>query len=373
MKTWLLRYALHESSPPPDGALASFGWSQARWRQVGLFIAAGALLYVWAAQHWLMFALQLWLGYAGAALALMLLHRHRGASPRGWLIAGAALLGVALGTVVSMVLWYATLGSGVFRWAMFASQWWPPVLFGLSVAGYALVRDFVRSARAAAIRAQVAMERQRQEAAKQAAEAQLRLLQAQVEPHFLLNTLANVRSLIKRDADLARDVLDHLSDYLHVALPRMRREQSTLGREVKLSESYLSIMRIRMGTRLRYHVEMRPSASAARFPPMILQTIVENAVKHGVEPSAEPCEIRITAAVEGADGAPILCLTVADTGVGFGAAQTAGTGIGLANIRERLKALYGGKALLEIAPNQPRGVLATLTIPFELVEEETDA
>jgi sensor histidine kinase YesM len=181
-----------------------------------------------------------------------------------------------------------------------------------------------------------------------------------------LNTLANVRSLIKRDGDRARDMLDHLSDYLHVALPRMRQSQSTLEREVALSTSYLSIMQIRMGDRLRYRVHLGEDTAGLTFPPMLLQTLVENAVKHGLEPSAEPGEVLISAELIASPGGDCLRVCVADTGIGFGRANTSGTGIGLINIRQRLHSLYGADASLEISPNMPTGVVATLSIPAAL-------
>jgi sensor histidine kinase YesM len=271
-----------------------------------------------------------------------------------------------MGAFVGSLIWFEVIGLGTFRWAFLMPHWWPTALFGLMSCGALMVRDFVRSERAIALRAQQAMERQRQESAKQAAEAQLRLLQAQIEPHFLLNTLANVRSLIKRDGDRARDMLDHLSDYLHVALPRMRQSQSTLEREVALSTSYLSIMQIRMGDRLRYRVHLGEGTAHLSFPPMLLQTLVENAVKHGLEPFAEQGEIAIGADIIESPSGDRLRVSVSDTGIGFGRANVPGTGIGLINIRERLQSLYGADASLEIGPNVPHGVVATLSIPAVL-------
>jgi sensor histidine kinase YesM len=229
----------------------------------------------------------------------------------------------------------------------------------------------VASERALAFRARETLERQRQEAAKQAAEAQLRLLQAQIEPHFLLNTLGNIRSLVKRDGERARDMLDHLVDYLLVALPRMRQDTSTLGHELELSTSYLAIMQIRMGARLAYHIDCPAELLHVPFPPMLLQTLVENAIKHGLEPSADPGTIAVQAGTETTSGGQILCVAVTDTGVGFGKADTGGTRIGLANIRERLQSLFGGEAELIIAPNLPNGVIATLRIPRPRASEES--
>ncbi|MCE2721912.1 MAG: sensor histidine kinase [Burkholderiales bacterium] len=362
----LYHYLVKSQADAPSGMLAQFSLARlVDWPTlVGLL--AGAVLYVYAAQQWLLMAFQLWLGYAAATVALALLNRWHGARAEIRLAVGALVLGSALGAFAGSLIWFQVIGMGTFRWSFLMPHWWPALAFGMLSCGTLMVRDFVRSERAIAVRAQLAMERQRQESAKQAAEAQLRLLQAQIEPHFLLNTLANVRSLIKRDGDRARDMLDHLCDYLHVALPRMRQTNSTLEREVALSASYLSIMQIRMGDRLRYRVHLGEDTAGLTFPPMLLQTLVENAVKHGLEPSADPGEILISAELIASPGGDCLRVCVADTGIGFGRANTSGTGIGLINIRERLHSLYGTDASLEISPNMPTGVVATLSIPAAL-------
>jgi signal transduction histidine kinase len=362
----LYHYLVRPQADPPSGMLAQFSVDRlVHWPTLAGLLA-GAVLYVYAAQHWLLMAFQLWLGYAAATAALTLLNHRQGARAEIRLALGALVLGAAGGAFAGSLIWFEVIGMGTFRWSFLMPHWWPALVFGMLSCGTLMVRDFVRSERAIALRAQQAMERQRQESAKQAAEAQLRLLQAQIEPHFLLNTLANVRSLIKRDGDRARDMLDHLSDYLHVALPRMRQSQSTLEREVALSASYLSIMQIRMGDRLRYRVHLGEDTAGLTFPPMLLQTLVENAVKHGLEPSADPGEILISAEIIASPRGDCLRVCVADTGIGFGRANTSGTGIGLINIRERLHSLYGTGASLEISPNVPRGVVATISIPAAL-------
>jgi signal transduction histidine kinase len=362
----LYHYLVRPQADAPSGMLAQFSVGRLMHWPTLVGLLAGAVLYVYAAQHWLLMAFQLWLGYAAAAVALALLNQRYGARAEIRLAVGALVLGAAVGAFAGSLIWFEVIGMGTFRWSFLKPHWWPALVFGMLSCGTLMVRDFVRSERAIALRAQQAMERQRQESAKQAAEAQLRLLQAQIEPHFLLNTLANVRSLIKRDGDRARDMLDHLSDYLHVALPRMRQSQSTLEREVALSTSYLSIMQIRMGDRLRYRVDLGDDTAGLSFPPMLLQTLVENAVKHGLEPSAEPGEVLISADLIATPAGDHLRVCVADTGIGFGGANTSGTGIGLINIRERLHSLYGADASLEISPNVPRGVVATLSIPASL-------
>ena len=372
MTLWLYRWLITPDAVSPDGVLAHFRFpTLLKWPTMVILII-GVAFYVFASQHWLMFALQLWLGYAGGASALALLNQWLGVRAPLRHVVLALVLGVVTGTLIASFVWFWATGFGTFRWWILMSQWWPPFVFGIIFCTVTMTRDFVVSERSIAQRAQQAMEHQRQESAKQAAEAQLRLLQAQIEPHFLLNTLANVRSLVKRDTDRARDMLDHLSDYLQVALPRMRQNYSTLEREAALSASFLSIMQIRMGERLSFSFDIPADLQQLTFPPMLLQTLVENAIKHGLEPSAEAGTIRVVAQRVTKDRQYLLRVTVSDTGIGFGGANTSGTRIGLANIRERLQSLYADEGTLEIAPNQPRGVVASLTIPIAIASQNTN-
>jgi LytS/YehU family sensor histidine kinase len=186
----------------------------------------------------------------------------------------------------------------------------------------------------------------------------LRLLQAQVEPHFLFNTLSNVRRLCQNDAASGRAMLAQLSRYLKAALPRMREQDTTLADEIDLVSAYLGVQKIRMGERLEASIDAPAPLLAARVPPMMLATLVENAVKHGVGPLAEGGAIRVTAEHTGA----ALRLSVADNGRGLTAAS--GSGVGLANIRARLAALYGSRAALRLEANSPRGVVASITLPL---------
>lgn len=187
----------------------------------------------------------------------------------------------------------------------------------------------------------------------------LRLLQAQVEPHFLFNTLSNVRRLCQSDAGAGRAMLAQLTRYLRAALPRMREHETTLAEEIDLVSAYLGLQKIRMGTRLETSIEAPEPLLSARVPPMMLATLVENAIKHGIAPLAEGGAIRIKAERL----ADAMRLTVADTGRGLGDAAS-GTGVGLANIRARLAALYGGRAALRLEANAPRGVAAVITLPL---------
>ena len=193
---------------------------------------------------------------------------------------------------------------------------------------------------------------------RQIVEARLQLLQAQVEPHFLFNTLAAVEHLIETAPARAAQMQRHLIEYLRAALPRMRQQTATLGQEVELCVSYLRIMQMRMEERLQFEVEVPAGLSSASFPPMMIQSLVENSIRHGLEPKPEGGSVKLRAEVR--DGK--LCVTVEDTGLGF--SPVAQAGIGLANIRERLHQLFGTAGALTMEPNQPSGTRATITVPY---------
>jgi len=197
---------------------------------------------------------------------------------------------------------------------------------------------------------------------RQVTEAKLAALQAQVEPHFLYNTLASVQALTEVDPAKASAMTGHLIQYLRNALPKMRESVSTVGQEMELVRAYLNILQMRMGARLAFEIAMPPELADAPFPPLMLPSLVENAIKHGLEPLREGGTVTIAAGE--ADGR--IRVTVTDTGRGFGEAP--GEGVGLANIRERLAALYGGEARLTLEANEPRGVRAILEVPRKAPE-----
>lgn len=194
---------------------------------------------------------------------------------------------------------------------------------------------------------------------RQLAEARLGALQAQIEPHFLFNTLANVRWLLRTDRPAGRVMVQRLSRYLESSLPTLRDTRSTLGRELALTSAYLDVQRIRMGSRLRSSVDCPRPLHAAVFPPLMLMTLVENAIKHGLSSLPDGGQVAVTAEVR--DGR--LRVQVRDTGTGF--KQNAGKGIGIANTRARLSALYGDHARLSLAAGAEGGVMATIELPFE--------
>jgi hypothetical protein len=188
--------------------------------------------------------------------------------------------------------------------------------------------------------------------------ARLQLLRAQIEPHFLFNTLATVRTLARMDRAAAVDMIDHLMRYLSEALPKLRQEECCLSEERQLIDAYLRIHQIRMGSRLSYELQIPQALQNERVPSMLLLTLVENAVKHGINPAIEGGHITVSANHE--HGA--LVLKVSDSGQGM--AATDGHGMGLANIRRRLMMLYGDDAVLSLARPAARGVTATVSIPL---------
>jgi sensor histidine kinase YesM len=233
------------------------------------------------------------------------------------------------------------------------------VFFSWLAAGAILVGGYVYFLRAQAAHEEARAAALRREALEtQSIATRLRLLQAQVEPHFIFNTLSNVRRLCQSDAVAGRAMLSQLARYLRAALPRMREDHARLADEIDLVSAYLGVQQVRMGERLEVSIDVPAALLEARIPSMMLATLVENAIKHGIAPLAEGGLIH----VKGARSADNLVLSVADTGRGFVAES--GTGVGLANIRARLAALYGNRASLKLDGNAPRGVVATIVLPL---------
>ena len=210
-------------------------------------------------------------------------------------------------------------------------------------------------------RERIAALREREATAQRlAAESRLKLLEAQLEPHMLFNTLANLRALIGVDPGRAQDMLDHLIDYLRATLGASRATTHPLAHEFNRLRDYLELMAVRMGSRLTYALHLPAGLENAPVPTLLLQPLVENSVLHGLEPAREGGHVSISARREG--GA--LVLDVCDSGVGMGAAASSdGAGFGLTQVRERLATLYGAAASLELAPAQPRGARAVVRLP----------
>jgi two-component sensor histidine kinase len=277
------------------------------------------------------------------------------AVPR-WITQWAAvMLGAAIGPLIVQLL-----GTGGSLTAFTGSRplvsGYFMVMFSAAISGSlltlgALYRERDATAKAEAL--QFALERETLQ--RQAANARLTLLTAQIEPHFLLNTLANVQTLVETGSPQAVPVFRSLIAYLRGAMQQLQLESACLADEERLVRSYLEIMAMRMPDRLRFSIDIDPALKDLRFPPMALLTLVENAVRHGIDPSTDGGEIAIGARSAGIDG---VVIWVSDTGVGM--SETAGSGVGLNNLKERLKAVFGPDAALELSEQSPHGLRVDL-------------
>jgi signal transduction histidine kinase len=294
------------------------------------------------------------LGLLAVALGAALLPERLSRRAR-WL-AMFAMLATAASASAGVRLWMS-------RYPMMSpgekAGWFADVVVLWSVLGltaYGLVGSIQRQA---AVRRRLGQQIAEQSALAAAAlEARLTVLQAQIEPHFLFNTLANVRRLCEVDPERGRQMLGSLLDYLRAALPAMRRSATGLAQEFELVRAYLSVLQHRMGERLRFNVELSDRLADAPIPPLILPTLVENAIRHGLAPLPEGGTITVSAVRE--DGHVVV--RVADDGAGFQGAS--GSGVGLANTRARLSALFGSAAGLSLQGNRPRGVVAEVRLPY---------
>ena len=276
---------------------------------------------------------------------------------------------LVLGVVVSMIvvaisfpLRLFVVGSPMSRLAEDFSYFLSLFLLWSSVGGlaYWLFSSLRQDQNAREVLADAECRRQSLQA--QMVEARLSALQAQIEPHFLFNTLANVKRLYETAPHQGREMLSSLISYLRAALPSMRQSGSTLDRELELARSFLTILKMRMGERLDFSIRADETLSRAQMPPMVLPTLVENAIKHGLSPLPEGGRIEIAARREGED----LLIDVRDDGAGF--SSTGGSGVGLANTRSRLAALFGTRASLSLSAAVPRGVVASLRMPLAIKE-----
>ena len=269
----------------------------------------------------------------------------------GWArwIMHPAILGLVLpvsGIYIGYSLGLAIVTRGtVFRF----NEGWREFVFASCIAvavGWALWESVEASRkREVEARERAELEASVARADRERATAELKTLRAQVEPHFLYNTLSNIVGLIEREPKTAKHMTERLIGYLRHTLDASRREHATVGDEFDIIHDYLEILRIRMGVRLGYSLEASDAVRAMALSPMLLQPLVENAIKHGLEPKIEGGTITVSAHSEHG----VLRISIADTGLGFGVAtDTGGSGSGLANVRARLKALYGSGAKLTI-------------------------
>jgi len=305
------------------------------------------------------FAAGLLVGAGALAALFVTLRRHPAHGMRQY-VAIACAVGSVTAVTVWLKNWFETGGTldispGVPPIVSLVSDWIRHFLIaGLLCGVYLYTR---RSAEMTAAAHAALADAARM--AREATEARLQVLEAQIEPHFLFNTLAHVKRLYETDRDAGVRMLRNLKDYLSIALPQMREAAPTLGREIDHVVAYLGIQQIRMGRRLAYGIDVPHDVRDARVPSLMVLTLVENAVRHGLTPLPEGGRIDVRATASGAS----LRIDIADTGRGF--AKSQGGGTGLANIRARLASTYGPAARLSLALKQPGGVIATIELPFE--------
>ena len=276
--------------------------------------------------------------------------------PEGWRGFALPAIGTVLGNLAGSSV--GDLVTGHSRWSMMSAS--PQAVLGqlflmLAIGG---TISYIFWARGRSAHLEGVVEQTRREAA----EAQLMLLQSQLEPHMLFNTLANLRALIGTDPPRAQSLLDHLIDYLRSTLGATRATLHPLSTEFARTADYLALMQVRMGERLQVQLQLPDDLADHPGPTLLLQPLVENAVKHGLEPHVEGGRLGVSAARERTQ----LVLTVRDTGAGLGATPSDGTRFGLMQVRQRLATLYGASATLTLsaAADDAGGTLATVRIPW---------
>ncbi|MBW1786692.1 MAG: histidine kinase [Deltaproteobacteria bacterium] len=268
------------------------------------------------------------------------------------------MITITIGTVAGATLGALLAGislSAFFQWGpgLFAQTVFIGILFGSVITYFLFSRERITQAGALIQEERI----QRLTLEKKEAETQLKLLQAQVEPHFLFNTLSNVLSLVDSDTEKGKAMLSDLIRYLRSSLSRTRMGDGTLGQEMEMIRAFMNIYRVRMGERLRYSIDIPEGLMSRPFPPMLIQPLVENAIKHGLEPKIEGGEV----AIKGEAVDDRLRLVVSDTGLGFQGDNE--SGIGLSNVRQRLQSLYDGRARLILEENRPSGLKAIIEVP----------
>jgi sensor histidine kinase YesM len=283
---------------------------------------------------------------------------------------GMAIIGAVVGGIAAKLAFAGDLQSVIAQFVTAA----PQILIGGLVTGlvYAVLMVSIIQYRRGQLQrnnADLARLAQQERMRRQLADARLKLMQAQVEPHFLFNTLASVQHLAQPQAPEAAQLTAQLITFLRAGLASLREDTTTLAREFKAIEAYLIIMQTRMRDRLAFELDLPEALNEISMPPAMLISLVENAIKHGLEPSPDGGKICVTARLENAR----LRLTVSDTGSGIAQnAATAGGGVGLDNIRQRLRALFAQNARLIVAENVPHGFIAVIDMPPHSKSVETE-
>lgn len=266
-------------------------------------------------------------------------------------------LGIFLGSLLSWAYMHYIRGMGIGYFLK--DIFWSTLAFGV-IFGVPIIYFFVSREQLQKSENQVREEKiKRLTLEKEAAMTSLRLLQAQIEPHFLFNTLANVISLFEVDTTKAKQMLINLNHYLRISLERTRREMITLDKELALVRHYLDIFKIRMGDRLSFEIRDHTEGICVPFPPLIIQPLVENAIKYAIEPGVAGGSILIESRIENQR----LYIIVSDTGRGIDPVSGK-AGIGINNVSQRLEAIYGNKAALRLTTDSPQGLTACIEVPL---------
>ncbi|MEO8937988.1 MAG: histidine kinase [Burkholderiaceae bacterium] len=351
-----------EPGSPSRSLLSGLTIQRVGWVTMIALVVAGSMVWFFDNEFVDLLISTLCVGYTTMLLFTMsanLAIVQSGRVPREAAQIIAVIAGSGLGTVVTGIVKGRSLSSLLTeRLSGFVATSGLGIGFGCVVVAVYFYRERNARLRAEVARMEAEFDASRAREEKQMLTARLQLLQAQVEPHFLFNTLANVQHLTTTDPARASEMLGSLIRYLRAALPQMREQASTLAREVGMVKAYLEIQQVRMGDRLAFTIDIPTTLLSQTMPPMMLISLVENAVKHGIDPLAAGGAIAVTATVD----ATTLRVTVADSGAGL--AEHGGIGIGLGNIRERLETLYGPDARLDLLENVPRGVIATIALPI---------
>jgi len=350
------------SNSQPQGVAPTLSWRRVRIVFVMCLVFSGLFRLIWLQAPYLVVLSRILIVGFAALLAFGLAGRWPAKLP-AW-VARWALQVLASAFVVPFAAFAAysltTLGQHPSWWhdGDRLSGFGSLTFLGLLIAPWTTVAALLRQIKGDAQRQALAFELERSEFERRALDARLRLLQAQVEPHFLFNTLANVRELVDAGSAQASSVLGSLIAYLRAAVPRLHEPTSTLAQELELVRAYLEVMHMRMPDRLQFSLQADDAALPLNLPPMALLTLVENAVRHGIDPAEDGGRIEVRVRVRGSR-----ChAEVSDTGVGLAAAgQSLGTG--LTNLRERLQLAFDGDAQLRLSAIEPHGVCAELDFP----------
>lgn len=356
-----------DSDQKPEGFARVLSWRRVRY-PLGAAVLFGLLLSpAWRGPLVILFGRLLFIALV-ATIAFGITERWPARAPR-WIARWARQV-IAVAITMPAATWIAyaitTYGDPVSFWhnkealAGFAIL----TVFGLLIAPWMAVSALIGQINGKAQRQALAFELERSELERQALDARMRLLQAQVEPHFLFNTLANVRELVDSGSPQASAVLGSLIAYLRAAVPRLHNPATTLAQEIDLVRAYLEVMHMRIPDRLQYTLHVEEGTRELLCPPMSLLTLVENAVRHGIDPSEDGGRIEIRVALRQSR-----CLAqVIDTGIGL---QSAGDslGTGLATLRERMQLVFGDDAQLRLSELAPHGVCAELEFPARKAAE----